>query len=78
MRMRHIVICGLPGSTIFFHIISQTARFSGKVIKYKLCVFILSAMLSETFLILRRIQQDIITNVHMYSRKVSVTLVRRS
>ena len=21
MRMRHIVICGLPGSTVFFHII---------------------------------------------------------
>jgi hypothetical protein len=22
MRMRHIVICGLPGPTVFFHIIS--------------------------------------------------------
>jgi ribosomal protein S27AE len=27
IRMRHIVICGLHGSTTFLHIISQTARF---------------------------------------------------
>jgi hypothetical protein len=30
MRLRHIVICGLPGSKTFFQIISQTARFSEK------------------------------------------------
>jgi hypothetical protein len=30
MRMRHIAICGLPRSTPFFHISSQTTRSSGK------------------------------------------------
>ena len=30
VRMRHIVICALPGSTLFFHIISKMARFSKK------------------------------------------------
>ena len=39
MRMHYIVICGLPGSTILFHVISQTARFSKKkkLLKKNVC-----------------------------------------
>jgi hypothetical protein len=40
IRMRHIVICGLPGSVVFFHIISQTAQFKKKKkVTKKKCVF---------------------------------------
>jgi hypothetical protein len=49
MRMRRIVIRGLPGSTVFFLIILQTARFSKenkkKLIEYKMCVLIFCRIL---------------------------------
>jgi len=37
-RTRHIVICGLPGSTIFFHIItkSDTILEKEKVMEHKI------------------------------------------
>jgi hypothetical protein len=51
MRMCHIVICGLSGSTVFNSIHSYAARFSGgggeekkkKVIEHKIRVLIFSA-----------------------------------
>jgi hypothetical protein len=44
MRMRRILIGGLPGSTVFFpHIISQKGTiFRKKVIEHKMCFLILS------------------------------------
>jgi hypothetical protein len=42
MRVRHIVFFALPGSRIFFHIISQTARFLKNVVEHKMFVLIFS------------------------------------
>jgi hypothetical protein len=52
MRMRHIVICGVSGSSIFFYIISQTLLNVKYVILFSL------QMLPETFLIPRRMERD--------------------
>jgi hypothetical protein len=76
--MRRIILSSvLSGSSIFYHIISYMALFKKKkIIEHKMCVVIFSTTLSETFLILRGIQRDIIINVHRSSNKLSVILVR--
>jgi len=57
----YIVICDLSGSTIFLHITSQKARFSGKKSYWtKMHVLIFSTNLCKTFLILRRIERNVI------------------
>jgi len=65
MRMRLIVICGLPRSTIFFHIISYKVGFSKKKkLMNTKCVFLFPLkLLPETFFILRRTGGDMIKNV---------------
>jgi hypothetical protein len=53
---------GLPHSTVFFHSIPQTARFSEKKILGTKCVFWFPLqLLSEAFLILRTVRRYIIT-----------------
>ena len=75
MLMRQIVVCGLSGCTVFFHIISQTSRFSHKDLLNINCVSIVSTNLSETFLILKRIERDMIKYVYWSSCKVPVIIV---
>ena len=43
MLMCLVVICGLSGFIIFFHIISQRARFKKNIIEHEMCVLILLA-----------------------------------
>ena len=72
----YICFCDLPGSITFFHNMSYTVWFLGRIIEYKMCVLSSSTNLSETFLILRRIQLDIIMNVRRSSCEVPVILER--
>jgi len=55
-RMRRIVICGLPGCTVFFHTIFERK----KIIEPKICVLIFCTAFSETLLILRRTEREMI------------------
>jgi hypothetical protein len=73
--MRRIDICGLPDSRALFHIISQTARFSKKLLHIKVC-FIFIHIICPTFLILKRNERDMIKNLYWSSCKLHVILVR--
>jgi hypothetical protein len=77
MRMRHSVIRGLPGCTIFYTLLHKWHVFLEKELnEHKMCVLIFSTNLSETIYVLRRTEREVITNVHMSSRKVPAILVR--
>jgi hypothetical protein len=75
-RIRHIVICRVSGSTIFFHTISQTAQFSEKkFIENKMCILIFpTTFVRNTSHFTRELY--IVINVHRSSCKVPVILAR--
>jgi hypothetical protein len=66
-RRRHIV-CVLSGFTIFFrYCLINGAIFGKKVTENKTCVWFSLQLLFETFLILRRNQQDVVIDVNTSS-----------
>jgi len=72
MRMHPIVICGLPSCTKFSTLSHKGRIFEKKVIEYFMPVLIFSTNLSETFLILRRNERDMIKTVYQSSCKVGL------
>ena len=63
-------------SCYFFTLPHKRREFRRKVTEHKMCFLIFSTCLSETYLILRTTEWDMITNVHRASRKIPVILVR--
>jgi len=69
--LNYTVACGLHGVACFSTLSHKRHDFrKKKVIEAKMCLLIFSKMLSETFLILSRIQRYIIINVHRSSCKI--------
>jgi len=63
MRMRHIFICGKPHSAIIFSTLSHKRNeFRKKVMEVQCVFWFVIHLLSETFLILRRTERDMIKN----------------
>jgi len=73
----YVVICGLCGCVIFFpHLINGTiCEKKKKFAERKMRILIFSTNFFEAFLILRRIQRDIIINIQTSSCNVPVILV---
>jgi hypothetical protein len=71
MHMLHIVICGLSGFTIFFHVMSQSARLSGGggILNIQRVFWVYLQLPSQTFLIISGTERDMI-QVHRSAGQV--------
>ena len=71
LRIRHILIGGLPGPTVFFfphYLIKKGTVFRKKkrrLVNIKCVFWFCVHVLSETFLTLRRTERDMINNMHI-------------
>ena len=75
-RMRHFVICGLTGSTVF-SALSHNGTIYEKALLIIKCVFLFFIqILHEIFLILRISELEVIKNINWSSCKVPIILVR--
>jgi hypothetical protein len=64
VRMLRILSCVTWPAVSYFYTLSHKRHdFRKNVVEYEMCVLIFSTNLSETFLILSRIQYDIIINL---------------
>ena len=76
MHTRHIVVFLLARlCSIFPRYLIKGKIFEKKIIEFEMSVLIFSTILSELFLALRIMQQEIITNVCWSSFKVPVIIV---
>jgi len=62
-RMRRIILS--RPTKIFLHYLINGKIFRKDVIKHTICTLIFSRTSTQTFLVLRRIERDIIINVHI-------------
>jgi len=74
--MRHIVMCGLPSSTIIFHIFSWKARFSKKGTEHQMCILVFCTRFFWNISHVRRNERDVIKNIYRPSCEVPFILVR--
>jgi hypothetical protein len=72
MHYCHVACLFLPHFSTLSH---KRHDFRKKATEHKMRVLIFSTTLSETYVAIRRIQRDIIINIHSFSCKVSVILV---
>jgi hypothetical protein len=72
-RMRRVILSSVacPAVPHFSTLPHKRHDCRKKVVEHKMCVLIFSTSLTQSFLILRTIERDII-NVHAYSCKVTV------